>query len=94
MRKSATIKQISEKMGLTRQQTEQIFDNFVEIMSDHLANNRGYTLPKLGSFSTRIRESYQTYNPHYKGMIQLPKKKIVQFNQSSKLKNDLNNDLQ
>ena len=92
MGKTDTVKAISEKVGLTQQETERIFDKFIEILSDHLAQDEGYTLPKLGSFSTRIRESYQTYNPHYKGMIRLPKKKVVQFSQSSTLKDELNNE--
>ena len=91
MRKSDTVKYISEKIGLTQQETELIFDNFVQILSNHLTKEEGYTLPKLGSFSTRTRESYKTYNPHYKGTITLPKKKVVQFSQSSKLKDNLNN---
>jgi nucleoid DNA-binding protein len=92
MGKTDTVKAISEKIDSTKLETERIFDKFVEILSNHLANDEGYTLPKLGSFSTRIRESYQTYNPHYKGMIQLPKKKVVQFSQSSTLKDELNNE--
>ncbi len=92
MGKTDTVKAISEKVGLTQQETERIFDKFIEILSDHLANDEGYTLPRVGSFSTRIRESYQTYNPHYKGMIQLPRKKVVQYTQSSTLKDELNSE--
>ena len=92
MAKSDKVKSISDKMNLTQQETELIFDKCIEILSDHLANDEGFSLPKIGSFSTRIRESYQTYNPHYKGMIRLPKKKVVQFTQSSTLKTELNND--
>ena len=90
MSKSDTIKAVSEKTGLTQQETEKIYDAFVGILTDHLADDKGFTLPGLGSFHSRIRESYQTYNPHYKGMIQLPRKKVVQFQQSSTLKEELN----
>ena len=90
MSKTDTIKAVSERTGLTQHETEKLFDTFVGILTDHLANNKGFTLPSVGSFHSRIRESYQTYNPHYKGMIQLPKKKVVQFQQSSTLKEELN----
>jgi len=90
MGKTDVVKSISEQIGYTQQETERVFDKLVEILSDHLASDEGFTLPKLGSFTTRVRDSYQTYNPHYKGMIQLPKKKVVQFSQSSTLKGELN----
>lgn len=90
MGKIDTIKVLSEKVGLTQQETERIYDKWIEILTDHLAHDEGFTLPKIGSFSTRLRESYQTYNPHYKGMIRLPKKKVVQYTQSSTLKDELN----
>ncbi len=90
MGKTETVRILSENIGLTQQETERIYDKFVEILTDHLAHDEGFSLPKLGSFSTRIRDSYKTYNPHYKGMIQLPKKKVVQYSQSSTLKDELN----
>ena len=90
MTKIDKIKYISEKIDLTQQETELILDTCIKILSDHLANNESFSLPKIGCFTTRIRNSYQTYNPHYKGMIKLPKKKVVQFIQSSTLKNELN----
>ncbi|MBO6535426.1 MAG: HU family DNA-binding protein [Balneolaceae bacterium] len=90
MGKIDTIRQLSERTGFTQQETERIYNRLVDILSDHLANDEGFTLPKIGSFHSRIRDSYQTYNPHYKGMIQLPKKKVVQFTQSTTLKDELN----
>jgi nucleoid DNA-binding protein len=90
MGKTETIKTVSDKIGLTQQDAEKYYDSLVGILTDHLANDRGFTIPRLGSFHSRIRESYQTYNPHYKGMIQLPKKKVVQFQQSTTLKDELN----
>lgn len=92
MSKTDTIKAVSSRIGLTQQETEKLLDNFVGILTDHLVKNEGFTLPGLGSFHSRIRDSYQTYNPHYKGMIRLPKKKVVQFQQSSTLKDELNGD--
>lgn len=90
MSKLDVIKSVSEQTGLTQQETEKLYDSLVGILTDHLANDVGFTLPRLGSFHARIRQSYKTYNPHYKGMIQLPKKKVVQFTQSSTIKDELN----
>lgn len=89
MNKSETIKQLSEQLGITQQETENLYDNFVSILANHLASDKGFSIPKLGSFHSKIREPYKSYNPHYKKMMMLPKKKVVQFTQSSSIKGEL-----
>lgn len=89
MNKSETIKQLSEQLGITQQETENLYDNFVSILANHLATDKGFSIPKLGSFHAKIREPYKSYNPHYKKMMMLPKKKVVQFTQSSSVKGEL-----
>ncbi|MCG8374066.1 MAG: HU family DNA-binding protein [Balneolales bacterium] len=89
MGKTDVVRSLSEQLGLTQTETEKIYDSFVSILTSHLSNDTGFTLPRLGSFHSRIRESYKTYNPHYKGMIQLPKKKVVQYSQSTNVKEEL-----
>lgn len=89
MNKAETIKTLSEQLGITQQETEALYDNFVSILTNHLAADEGFSIPKLGSFHSRIREPYKSYNPHYKKMMMLPKKKIVQFSQSASVKDEL-----
>ncbi len=89
MNKSDAIKSISDQLGITQKETEILYDSFVSILTSHLANNEGFTIPKLGSFHSKIREPYKSYNPHYKKMMLLPKKKVVQFNQSASVKDEL-----
>ncbi len=89
MNKSETIKQLSEQLGITQQETEALYDNFVSLLSNHLAADQGFSIPKLGSFHSKIRDPYKSYNPHYKTMMMLPKKKVVQFTQSSSVKEEL-----
>ena len=90
MNKSEVIKSISEQLDITQVETEKLYDNFVSIISDHLANDNGFTIPGLGSFHPKTREAYKSYNPHYKSMMLLPKKKVVHFAQSSSVKDELN----
>lgn len=89
MNKAETIKTLSEQLGITQQETEALYDSFVSILTNHLAVDEGFSIPKLGSFHSRIRESYKSYNPHYKKMMMLPKKKVVQFSQSASVKDEL-----
>ncbi|MEQ9308008.1 MAG: HU family DNA-binding protein [Balneolaceae bacterium] len=90
MNKSETIKSLSDQLGITQKETEHLYDSFVSLLASHLANDEGFSIPKLGSFHSKVREPYKSYNPHYKKMMLLPKKKIVHFSQSSSLKDELN----
>ncbi len=89
MNKSETIKTLSEQLGITQQETEVLYDDFVSLLSNHLATDKGFSIPKLGSFHSKVRDSYKSYNPHYKKMMILPKKKVVQFTQSASIKDEL-----
>tara|TARA_R110000868_G_scaffold306734_4_gene568161 strand:- start:30677 stop:30961 length:285 start_codon:yes stop_codon:yes gene_type:complete len=90
MNKSETIRSLSNQLNITQKDTEYLYDTFVSILTAHLANDEGFSIPKLGSFHPKIREAYKSYNPHYKKMMMLPKKKVVQFSQSSAIKDELN----
>lgn len=90
MNKSETIKSLSDQLGITQKETEHLYDSFVSLLASHLATDEGFSIPKLGSFHSKVREPYKSYNPHYKKMMLLPKKKIVHFSQSSSLKDELN----
>jgi nucleoid DNA-binding protein len=90
MNKSETIKALSERLELTQTQTEELYNSLVSTFTEHLSKNSGFSIPDFGSFSSEIREEYKSYNPHYKQMMLLPKKKVVRFSQSSALKDEFN----
>ncbi|XWN36892.1 MAG: HU family DNA-binding protein [Balneola sp.] len=90
MNKSETIKVLSERLELTQTQTEELYNSLVSTFTEHLSENNGFSIPDFGSFSSEIREEYKSYNPHYKQMMMLPKKKVVRFSQSSALKDEFN----
>lgn len=89
MNKSETIKFLSDQLGITQKETEHLYETYVTILTTHLSNDEGFSIPKLGSFHSKIREPYNSYNPHYKKMMLLPKKKVVQFSQSTAIKDEL-----
>ncbi len=90
MNKSETIKVLSERLELTQTETEELYNSLVSTFTEHLSENNGFSIPDFGSFSSEIREEYKSYNPHYKQMMMLPKKKVVRFSQSSALKDEFN----
>lgn len=90
MNKSETIKALSEELDLTQTKTEELYNSLVERLSSALADGAGFSIPDFGSFSSEVRDEYKSFNPHYKQMMLLPKKKVVRFSQSSALKDEFN----
>lgn len=90
MTKSEVLKSISKELDLTIAETEELYDSFVDGMNILLSNNVGFTLPGIGSFSTELRDSHKSYNPHYKQMMLIPPKNVVHYSQSSTLKEEVN----
>jgi nucleoid DNA-binding protein len=90
MNKTETIKALSEELDLTQTQTEELYNSLVSRLTGYLSGDGGFSIPDFGGFSSEIREEYRSYNPHYKQMMLLPKKKVVRFSQSSALKDQFN----
>ncbi len=92
MTKSEVLKSIAEELELTQADTEVLYDSFVDGLTVLLAKGRGFTLPGFGSFKSEIRDEHKSYNPHYKQMMRIPKKRVVHFHSSSTLRDILNED--
>lgn len=90
MNKSETIKALSEELDLTQTQTEELYNSLVRRLTLSLTEGAGFSIPDFGSFSSEVRDEYKSFNPHYKQMMLLPKKKVVRFSQSSALKDEFN----
>ncbi|MDR9419800.1 HU family DNA-binding protein [Gracilimonas sp.] len=92
MTKAEVLKKLASDLDLTQAETEDLYDHFVEGLTLLLSKNKGFTLPGLGSFKAEVREKHKSYNPHYEQMMWIPPKKVVHFNQSSTLKDELKED--
>lgn len=90
MTKSEVLKELATELDLTQADTEILYDSFVEGLTGFLSNDKGFTLPGLGSFHAEVRPEHKSYNPHYEQMMLIPPKKVVHFNQSSTLKDNIN----
>lgn len=90
MNKSEVLKKLADELDLTQAETETIYNSFVEEISQLLENNKGFTLPGLGSFSTYLRPAHTSYNPHYKKKMVIPEKNIVKYSQSSVVRDEIN----
>ncbi|HET8866514.1 MAG TPA: HU family DNA-binding protein [Gracilimonas sp.] len=90
MTKAEVLKSLADELDLTQADTEELYDSFVDGLTLLLSKDRGFTLPGLGTFHAEVRPEHKSFNPHYKQMMRIPPKKVVHFNQSSTLKEEIN----
>lgn len=90
MTKTEVLKKLAGQLDLTQAETEEMYDSFVDGATTLLANDKGFTLPGLGSFHSEVRPEHKSYNPHYEQMMMIPPKKVVHFSQSSIIKAKIN----
>jgi len=83
------IKSLSERTGQSQREIRRLLGHITEIFRKTIDEDLRFTIPRLGTFGTRIRQKRKAYNPHLKKYMILPPKRIVFFNTSSVLKNSV-----
>ena len=89
MNNNEFIKSLSERTGQSQREIRRLLGHITEIFRKTLDEDFRFTIPRLGIFGTRIRQKRKAYNPHLKKYMMLPPKRIVSFNTSSILKNNV-----
>ena len=80
------IKSLSERTGQSQREIRRLLGHITETFQKTLDEDFRFTIPRLGTFGTRIRPKRKAYHPHLKKYMMLPPKRIVFFNTSSVLK--------
>jgi DNA-binding protein HU-beta len=83
------IDQLAETTGQSKAQTKELLEDAISVLSGKLSEGSGVTVPKLGTFSTKVRDVQKVYSPHHKKYMLVPPKRVVEFNPSSVLKEEL-----
>ena len=86
MNAGEVVKFLSQRLGLSQRETRRLLKSSTETLKKTLDEDLGFTIPKLGTFVTRVRKKRRAYNPHYKKHTILPPKRVVCFRPSSALK--------
>lgn len=89
MNTSDLVSRLAEVRDITQEEARNILDLVVQTISDQLAQGNDFTIPELGTFSTHTRDKQKSYNPHYEKYMMLPPKRVVDFNPSQNLEDDL-----
>lgn len=89
MNKPELVALIADKNNLTKKQTEQIFDSFVETLFEGLSEDGKVNITGFGIFETKETAERKGRNPRTGEEITIPARKSVTFRVSKSLKSNL-----
>lgn len=89
MNTSDVVAVLAENWDMSKAETRRFIDSMVQTFNDNIAGGKSFTISELGTFSTNTREARKSFNPHYEQYMKLPPKRVVDFNPSKGLKEDL-----
>lgn len=88
-----TYKQLIEKLAdvrdIPKSQARGLLEGLFDTLHEELGNGKGVSIPDLGTFKTKTRESRKVYSPHHETFIMAPPKRVVDFSPSTNLKENL-----
>jgi Bacterial nucleoid DNA-binding protein len=91
MNNKELIAAIAAKNDLTKLETENILEATVAILRAQLAESKSINVYGFGNLEIRKKEERISVHPQTKARILTPPKLVVNFKQSTVLKNKLNN---
>jgi nucleoid DNA-binding protein len=83
------VKSLSKRTGQSQREMRRLLSHVTEIFRKTLDKDFRFTIPRIGTFGTSIRQKRKAYDPRLKKYMMLPPKRIVSFNTSSILKNNV-----
>lgn len=90
MNKAELISHISEKVGVTKKQAEDMVETFVATVTETLQKNGEVTIAGFGTFSAKTRKGRTGVNPqHPEQKIQIPSVTVPKFKAGKSLKDAL-----
>ncbi len=79
MNKAELTEEVSDKIGLTKKETQNVIDAMTETIGDTLSRGEKVTLVGFGTFRVRQRKARTGRNPQTGATIQIPAKKVPNF---------------
>ena len=80
------------QIGFSKNVSENLIDDFFQIIIDNLKKEKILKLSKFGTFSIREKKSRIGRNPKTKEKKIISERNVISFKASNKLKNFINND--
>lgn len=89
MNTSDVVEALADNWDMSKAETRRLLDIVIQTFNENLAAGNAFSIPELGTFRTSTRDERKSYNPHYGQYMELPPKRVVDFNPSKGLKEDL-----
>jgi integration host factor subunit beta len=86
MNRSELIEVLSEEVGLTKKNADDIVDVIFDSMSQAFVNGERIEIRGLGSFAVKQYDGYTGRNPKTREKVQVPSKKLSFFKVGKDLK--------
>jgi DNA-binding protein HU-beta len=88
MKKADLIDKIADKVELSKKQTEEVVNEFIETIKESLMAGEDVKLIGFGNFEIKEQAERQARDPRDPNkVINIPAKKVVKFKISKKLRN-------
>jgi nucleoid DNA-binding protein len=84
------IRQLALNIGKTQVETRKLLAACTGVLRQVLDEGKAYTIPGLGTFRVRYRETRIAYSPRHKRKMQFPPKRVVTFRPGAALKRRVN----
>lgn len=90
MKKADLINKVAENTGVSKKQTEEVVNEFMEVIKEALKEGEEVKLVGFGNFEIKEQGERVARDPRDPNkVINIPAKKVVKFKISKKLKNIL-----
>ncbi len=89
MNTSDVVAMLAKNWDMTQAEARKLLDVITQTFNENIASGNSFTIPELGTFGATTRKERRSYNPHYEQYMKLPPKRVVDFNPSKGLKEDL-----
>ena len=90
MKKADLVNKIAENLKISKKQTEEVINEFMEVIKGALEEGEDVKLVGFGNFEIKEQEERVARDPRDPNkVINIPAKKVVKFKISKKLKNIL-----
>ena len=90
MTKADIVDNVSDKTGFTKKDSIELVEQVFELMKDTLAGGENLKLSGFGNFIVRQKADRKGRNPQTGEGITIKARRVVAFNASVILKNDMN----
>lgn len=89
MNKSDLVDRVAEAADVTKKDAQAAIEATFDTLHKLVKDETKVTLPDLGTFGADTKPERKTYSPHHGKYMMVPKKRVVTFNASKSLKDEV-----